>query len=76
MSHQCVATCTAGWGPSRKSHCSSCGENFSTPTNFDTHRAGGEKGRWKQGECSPPQKRGLVQNQNGTWIKDGEGWRD
>lgn len=62
--HVCSADCTAGWQPSRKAHCSACGENFSTPGNFDKHR--------RDGECVTPIKAGLIQNKRGVWTAPGE----
>jgi len=64
MSHQCSASCTAGWAPSRKCHCASCGENFSTVGNFDKHRQGGY--------CTPPADAGLERNKRGVWQSPGE----
>lgn len=63
MTHACTPACTAGWAASRKCHCSGCGENFSTPSNFDKH---------KPGDCLSPVKVGLVLNGSGLWSKPGE----
>lgn len=64
MTHQCSPACTAGWQPGRKCHCRGCGNNFSTPANFDKHR--------RNGECVPPDKAGLVMNQRGVYTMPGE----
>ena len=62
MTHS--AACTLGWQPTRKCHCASCCENFSTVTNFDKHR--------RNGECVPPAEAGLQQNKRGVWTAPGE----
>jgi hypothetical protein len=54
MTHDCEKRCVAGWQPGRKCHCTECGENFSSPPNFDKHR--GSLG------CTPPAKSGLILN--------------
>lgn len=59
--HACSPSCTSGWGPTKRCHCTGCGEDFSTPANFDQHRTK------PQGRCHNPQRRGLVQDLRGVW---------
>lgn len=68
MTHKCRPSCTAGWAPSRKAHCSHCGENFSTVGNFDKHR--------QQDKCLFPERVGLKLNDKGVWVKPSEIERD
>lgn len=56
--------CTADWQASRKCHCASCCENFSTVSNFDKHR--------ENGACLDPARAGLVKNKRGVWTLPGE----
>ena len=64
MSHNCVAACVAGWQASRRCHCAGCGNDFTTEANFMKH--------FDNDSCADPGARGLVQNQRGVWMKEGE----
>lgn len=52
------------WVGTNKCHCASCCQTFSTVSNFDRHRKGGE--------CLPPESAGMHRNKHGVWIQDGE----
>lgn len=68
--HKCSPACTAGWQPSRKCHCQHCGENFSTPSNFDKHIDRRPGALFII--CVPPTGVGLVLNARGIWTMPGE----
>lgn len=60
--------CDKTWSGLKMAHCSQCHETFSTVGNFDKHRVshgGGTK-------CVRPEDCDMIQNQNGTWMKNGE----
>jgi hypothetical protein len=63
--------CPATWSGAVMCHCRSCHQTFSTPSNFDKHRAGSKNGEFKVGECSLPSLRGLVLNGRGYWAAPG-----
>jgi len=68
MTHQCSASCTAGWGTSQRSHCRRCGNDFTTVGNFDKHLLRGPN----IVQCGNPAANGLVLNKRGVWQSPGE----
>jgi hypothetical protein len=70
LPHGCGG-CDTRWGGFRTAHCGACHETFTTPANFDLHRAGSKDKRHDQGECSDPATRGLVINERGPWAMPG-----
>lgn len=67
--HSCGG-CDARWGGFRIAHCAACHRTFSTPANFDRHRAGSKDGR-KPGEGHDPAACGLVRTPQGYWAGPG-----
>lgn len=62
VQHPTVKPPTLGSGL-KTAYCTSCGETFSTPANFDRHRRGGE--------CASPGDVGLLLADNGRWQMPG-----
>lgn len=68
------APCGATWGGLRIAHCAACHRTFTTPANFDRHRAGRRLPSnvvVGTGTCARPVDIGLVQNGRGQWQMPG-----
>jgi hypothetical protein len=63
--------CDTTWTGLVIAHCGECHATFTTPANFDRHRAGSKDKRHEQGVCSDPSARGLVLNPRGQWAMPG-----
>lgn len=66
--------CSTTWTGLKIAHCATCHRTFTTPANFDRHRAGiRENGRTvvQPGECHDPALNGLVLNDRGQWAAPG-----
>ena len=65
--------CATTWTGLRIAHCAECHATFTTPANFDRHRAGRKvNGRsLPSGECHSPDVCGLVLNERGQWSMPG-----
>lgn len=63
--------CDAHWYGLVQAHCALCHRTFTTPNNFDRHRAGSPKLKLKPGECHDPRRVGLVLNKRGHWSQPG-----
>lgn len=62
------APCGATWGGLRIAHCAACHRTFTTPANFDKHRAGRRQPSnvvVGTGTCARPVDIGLVENARG-----------
>jgi hypothetical protein len=63
---------TVGGMATDRCQCTSCGEVFSTGTNFDAHLAPGRQAEGYLGPwCRPPAEVGLVRAEGGWWRAPG-----
>lgn len=59
----------------KRSYCNTCGEYFSTTSNFDRHRVGEHR---KDRHCADPESVGLTiktVGENRFWAMPGVDWR-
>ncbi len=63
--------CDTTWTGLRIAHCAKCHRTFTTPANFDKHRAGSRTLSVVAGECHDPSLNGLVENDRGQWAAPG-----
>lgn len=65
--------CSTTWSGLKISHCAACHATFTTPANFDRHRAGRKiRGMTlTTGECHALELAGLVLNDRGQWAMPG-----
>lgn len=66
-------SCAKTWTGLRIAHCALCHQTFTTPANFDRHRAGRKTHGVKlaAGECHAGDVCGLVLNDRGQWAMPG-----